>query len=220
MKTSAVRAARPHLIRAAVAAVIAIAGMVLASLREIDFKDLVKGNDLDFDDWLPMVSGSLLLLIAGIVAVRAAAKAIRVVSGEQFGESRATGLSLLITVAGYLLIAVSLLSTIGVNPAGLLLGGAMAGVVLGIAAQQTLSNFFAGIVLLVNKPFIVGENVVMRAGALGGEFEGLVTDMSLFYVRLQTDNGPVALPNAAVLAAAIGPGARSVKEEEKETEEP
>jgi hypothetical protein len=59
----------------------------------------------------------------------------------------------------------------------------------------------------------------MKSGPLGGEYEGLVTDMTLFYVHVQTERGPVALPNAGVLASAIGPGARSPKEEEVGDEE-
>jgi hypothetical protein len=57
--------------------------------------------------------------------------------------------------------------------------------------------------------------VIMKSGALGGEYQGLVTEMSMFYVQMVTDKGPVLLPNAGVLAAAIGPGAASPKDEEE-----
>jgi hypothetical protein len=43
--------------------------------------------------------------------------------------------------------------------------------------------------------------------------------MSMFYVTMVTDHGPVALPNAGVLAAAVGPGARTSKDEDDEEEE-
>jgi hypothetical protein len=35
----------------------------------------------------------------------------------------------------------------------------------------------------------------------------------LFYVKLETKTGPVALPNAGVLASAVGPGVRAAEEE-------
>jgi small-conductance mechanosensitive channel len=51
----------------------------------------------------------------------------------------------------------------------------------------------------------VGDTVVIRSGALGGRVVGTVSDMTLTYVSLATDDGTVLLPNSAVLAAAIGP---------------
>ncbi|HYN35971.1 MAG TPA: hypothetical protein VEV82_03250, partial [Actinomycetota bacterium] len=62
-------------------------------------------------------------------------------------------------------------------------------------------------------------HVVMRSGPLSGEFEGLVTDMSLFYVKVETAQGPVSLPNSAVLASAIGPGARTPKDDDKKEDD-
>jgi small-conductance mechanosensitive channel len=206
------RHARPHLIKAAVAAAVAISGLVGASFGE----ELERG--LGLPDRVPEAAGAIIVLVAGVVAVRATARAVRMASGEQLGDARGTGLALVVTVIGYLLVLTSAISAFGVNPAGLLLGGAITGIVIGIAAQQTLSNFFAGIVLLVNRPLAVGEHAVMRSGTLGGEYEGLVTDMSLFYVTMETATGRVVLPNAGVLASSIGPGARAPKEKE-ETEE-
>jgi small-conductance mechanosensitive channel len=109
---------------------------------------------------------------------------------------------------------------VGADLSGLLLGGALTGVVVGIAAQQTLGNFFAGIVLLLVRPFSVGEPVVLRSGPLGGEYEGLVTDMGLYYVTMETERGMVQLPNAGVLASAVGPGARSDDDDEPPDDDP
>jgi small-conductance mechanosensitive channel len=92
---------------------------------------------------------------------------------------------------------------VGVSPSQLVVGGAVTGVLLGIAAQQSLANLFAGLVLLFARPFRVGDHVRFRAGALAGTVEGWVTDVSLTYVRLQTDEGPVLLPNSQALAAAV-----------------
>ena len=85
----------------------------------------------------------------------------------------------------------------------LLVSGAVAGVLLGIAAQQSLANLFAGLVLLFAHPFRVGDHVRFRAGALSGQIEGIVIDLSLTYVRLETDEGQVLLPNSQALAAAV-----------------
>jgi small-conductance mechanosensitive channel len=128
-------------------------------------------------------------------------------------------LGLLVQVIGYFVVVLTVLGLLGQDVSGLLLGGAITGVVIGIAAQQTLANFFAGLVLVTIRPMEIGEHVVLRSGPLAGEYEGVVTDLGIFYVDMITDRGPVKLPNAGVLAAAIGPGARAPKDEEEEAEE-
>ena len=215
MEANWMRTARPHFVRAALGAILAVAGMVVRAFSDYRLKAVIRNfGDLEVADWLPVIAGALMLVVGGIIAVRALARAVRVGSREELGDARGAGLSLVVTLVGYLIVLISLLSTLGVNPAGLLLGGAITGVVIGIAAQQTLSNFFAGVVLLINRPLAVGEYVVMRSGPLGGEYEGLVTDMTLFYVKMETKNGSVLLPNAGVLASSIGPGARAPKDED------
>lgn len=87
----------------------------------------------------------------------------------------------------------------------LVLGGALTSVFVGIAAQQALSNVFAGIVLLLSRPFNVGDNIRLRAGALGGQMEGIVTEIGITYVRLDTGGSVMSVPNSQVLNAVVGP---------------
>jgi small-conductance mechanosensitive channel len=93
----------------------------------------------------------------------------------------------------------------GVPVDRLLLSGAITGVIVGIAAQQSLGNAFAGLVLLFSRPFMVGDYITLRSGALGGQYDGEVTAITLMYTRLGTEDGPIFLPNSGVLAAASGP---------------
>ncbi len=60
----------------------------------------------------------------------------------------------------------------GLDAGALAVGGAFTAVVLGLAAQQTLGNLFAGLVLLTTRPFRVGERVEFRGGALAGRSTG------------------------------------------------
>lgn len=207
------RAARPHFVRAVVAAVLALAGLVAASKGQLQHDGL---NAATSTERVLAVAGPAALLIFGIVAVRTFARGARAATGQHLGDSRSAPLGLIISVIGYLIVILSTLDVLGVNMGGLLLGGAFTGVIVGIAAQQTLGNFFAGLVLLFVRPFTLGEMVLFRSGPLGGEFEGRVTDMGLFYVTVLTEQGPVQLPNAGVLASAIGPGARAAKKESDE----
>jgi hypothetical protein len=85
----------------------------------------------------------------------------------------------------------------------LLVGGALTGVILGIAAQQTLGNFFAGMVLFFARPYVAGQRVRVHTGALGGPFDGTIVEAGVLYTSVQTEAGLMRLPNAGLLAAAV-----------------
>ena len=85
------------------------------------------------------------------------------------------------------------------------MGGALTSVLLAVAAQQSLANIFAGMVLLLSHPFHVGDRIRLRAGALGGQLDGTVTEIGVTYIRLDTGETIMSVPNAQVLAAAVGP---------------
>jgi small-conductance mechanosensitive channel len=57
----------------------------------------------------------------------------------------------------------------------------------------------------IARPFRIGHRVQIRSGALAGVIEGVVTEFSVTYVRVETADGPMLLPNAQVLAAAVAP---------------
>jgi small-conductance mechanosensitive channel len=77
--------------------------------------------------------------------------------------------------------------------------------VLGLAAQQTLGNLFAGLVLLSARPFKVGVRVRLQAGALGGQVEGVVSSLGLLYTTLARGEDRVLIPNTLVLSAVVVP---------------
>jgi small conductance mechanosensitive channel len=103
-----------------------------------------------------------------------------------------------ITLLGALYVA-------GLRPQTLAVGGAFTAVVLGLAAQQTLGNLFAGMVLLSARPFRVGERVRLQAGPLAGQIEGVVSSLGLLYTTLARGEDRVMIPNNVVLAAAVVP---------------
>jgi small conductance mechanosensitive channel len=93
----------------------------------------------------------------------------------------------------------------GLKPQTLAVGGAFTAVVLGLAAQQTLGNLIAGMVLLSARPFRVGELVRLQAGAVGGSVEGIVSSLGLLYTTLARGDDRVLVPNSVVLAAVVVP---------------
>lgn len=93
----------------------------------------------------------------------------------------------------------------GVSTSSLIAGSAFTAVVLGLAAQQTLGNVFAGMVLLSARPFRVGERVRLQAGNVGGYIEGVVSSLGLLYTTFARGEDRIQVPNNVVLAAAVVP---------------
>lgn len=143
-------------------------------------------------------------LLAGVAAIGLSNKA-RDVLQPRVGSAHAGIIRFAVVLAGGLATIIITLQLFNIAVTQLVVGGALTGVLVGIAAQQSLANAFAGIVLLLARPFQVGDQVGIRSGALSGLIEGTVSEVSITYVRLETENGPVHLPNSQVLAAAVGP---------------
>jgi len=143
-------------------------------------------------------------LLAGAATIGLGNKA-RDMLQPSVGSAHAGIVRFAVVLAGGLATLIITLQLFSIAVAQLVVGGALTGVLVGIAAQQSLANVFAGIVLLMARPFQVGDTVGIRSGALSGLIEGTVSEVSVTYVRLETENGPIHLPNAQVLAAAVGP---------------
>lgn len=93
---------------------------------------------------------------------------------------------------------IALLDRLGVPVAGLLTGAGVAGLAISLAAQSTLSNLIAGITLVLEHPFGIGDYVLL------GDCEGTVEDISFRSTRIRTtDNVAVTIENAKVCAEYI-----------------
>src|SRR4051794_19315762 len=101
--------------------------------------------------------------------------------------------------------AVVALRVAGLDPRTLALGGAITAVVFGLAAQQTLGNLIAGLVLISVRPFKVGDRVRLQAGGLAGQLEGVVSSLGLLYTTLAQGQDSIMVPNNVVLSAAVVP---------------
>jgi small conductance mechanosensitive channel len=111
----------------------------------------------------------------------------------------------LVRLATLALAVLFALRVAGLHPRTLAVGGAITAVIFGLAAQQTLGNLVAGLVLLSARPFRVGEHVRFQSGPLAGETEGSVSSLGLLYTTLADGEDRIMVPNNVVLAAAVVP---------------
>jgi small-conductance mechanosensitive channel len=151
------------------------------------------------------LAGAGVFLILAIVAVRHAGAEMHRVLSPRVGASHAGVVRLLVNLIGLTVAVLAALGLLAVPVKHLLLGGALTGIIVGIAAQQALGNVFAGLVLLLARPFNVADRIRMRHSTLGGELNGRVIAMGLTYVTLETADGPLSVPNSLMLGAGIGP---------------
>jgi small-conductance mechanosensitive channel len=93
----------------------------------------------------------------------------------------------------------------GLQASTLAVGGGFTAVVVGLAAQQVLGNMLAGLVLITNRPFRVGERVRLQAGVLAGQAEGVVGQLGLFYTTLVSGADRILVPNGVLIQSTVTP---------------
>jgi small-conductance mechanosensitive channel len=145
------------------------------------------------------------LLALGWAVARDIGRAAAPTFFRRMDPATAGTVGFLIRLASISITLLIALTVAGLNPQTLAVGGAFTAVVLGLAAQQTLGNLIAGMVLLTARPFRVGERVRLQAGAVGGSVEGIVSSLGLLYTTLARGEDRIQIPNNVVLGAAVVP---------------
>lgn len=103
-----------------------------------------------------------------------------------------------INALGYICMLGILLQTVGLTATSLTALVASAGVAVGLALQGSLSNFAGGVLILLMKPFVIGDYIVQ------GNTEGTVKEIGLVYTELITaDNRLIVIPNGTLIDNSI-----------------
>ena len=147
----------------------------------------------------------VLLLILGWAMARDVGRAAAPTFFRRMDPATAGTVGFLIRLATLLITLLVSLHVAGIAPQTIAVGGAFTAVVFGLAAQQTLGNLIAGMVLLSARPFRVGERVRLQAGLVAGTIEGVVSSLGLLYTTLARGEDRIQIPNNVVLAAAVVP---------------
>jgi small-conductance mechanosensitive channel len=148
-------------------------------------------------------AAAVVLVIAGAYAIIHLSRAIGRLITRQSNPGAGATIRLVTNGLGYVLLIVALLAVLGVSLDHLLIGAGVAGIILGVAAQQSLGNIFAAIVMLFARPFVVGDTIRIRSGVTG-VLDVKVLGIGLTYVTVMTDDGVLRIPNSIMLGAGIG----------------
>ena len=151
------------------------------------------------------IAAAVLLATVGWRFARDLGRAVGPRLMRRFDPGTVSTVSFLIQLITVLVIVVVALRIVDLNPRAIALGGAVTAVVIGLAAQSTLGNVIAGVMLQISRPFRVGERVRLQGGALGATVEGTVVSQGLIYTTLARGNGAFMVPNNSALSATIVP---------------
>ena len=151
---------------------------------------------------LPYIAVGTVVFIVFLVVARVARRVVHE-TGERTRRLDATLAALLgrlasfaISVFGLFVAAVIIFPTF--RPGDLIAGLGITSVAIGFAFKDVLQNFFAGILILWRRPFVVGDQIQVK------EHEGTVEEINIRSTRLKTYDGERAvLPNGDVYTSAI-----------------
>ena len=186
---------------------------VLDSARNLgltDIKDVVTGQNTLFRDalsglldltvaFLPKLIGCILVLWIGFKLIKLLRKTLTKVLEKRSAESSLTGfLTSLVDVLMKTMLIIMAMDIIGIKATSFIAILGAAGLAIGMALQGTLQNFAGGVIILLMKPFKVGDYVEV------GSFKGYVKEIRIFHTFIRPFNGRIIIvPNSELATKSL-----------------
>lgn len=161
--------------------------------------EFFKNLGSSFVAMLPKLIFAVIVLIVGIIIT----KLVLFVMSKGLGKTK---LDLTVTkfttqvakIVLYMLLITIVLSMLGIPSTSIITVIGTAGVAIGLALQTSLSNVAGGFLLMINKPFKIGDYIITNG------VEGTVSQISILYTRLDSlTNQAIFIPNGMAVNATI-----------------
>ena len=152
---------------------------------------------------LPIIkslAGAILLFIVGIIAIRIIRKALKKAfdKNKKLDKTVQTFALSAIDIALKIILLLSVIATVGVEITSIIAIFGAASFAVGLALQGSLENFAGGVMLLIFKPFKVGDFIEV------GSYKGTVHSMTIIATKLDTlDNQRVIIPNSQTSSSSL-----------------
>ncbi len=148
--------------------------------------------------WAPRMGGSIVVFLVFFIL----AKIIKRIITNNAERLKLDGnlTSLLARTSSITLIIfgiVTALGTLGVNVSALVAGLGLTGFAIGFALKDTISNLLSGVLILLYRPFEIGNRVKISG------YEGIVMSVDLRYTELDTDGNKILIPNSKLFTDPI-----------------
>jgi small-conductance mechanosensitive channel len=151
-------------------------------------------KELDFNNILYATG----VLVFGLILVFGLSRGVARLFRPRFSPHHALLIQKAIIYIGIVLVVCTVLIHLNVNLTAVLGAAGLATVAIGFAAQTSLSNLISGLFLLGEKPFQVGDLIVV------GQTRGVVLSIDLLSVKLRTlDNLSIRMPNETLIKSEV-----------------
>ena len=150
--------------------------------------------------WGPRVAAALVTLIVGLWVIRVIMKNLkkRLDKGDKLDPSLVSFLNSFIGIVLRVMLFISVIGMVGIEATSFIAVLGAASLAVGLALQGTLQNFAGGVIILLLKPFKVGNFVSVNG------YDGVVKKIQVFYTHLKTlDNKTVIIPNGALANSSL-----------------
>jgi len=165
----------------------------------------------DYASWLT----AIVVLVFGVLLSALIARAINEYIKKNGVKQEAGTISRLFSIIAYTTVAIIALYLMHINVTGLLISAGFLGIVLGLAAQSTLSNVFSGISMIIAKPFEPGDYITVQTWQYSRMpstypheefipgYNGVVNKIGLLYTEIIENNIPLYVPNSILNQALV-----------------
>jgi small-conductance mechanosensitive channel len=141
--------------------------------------------------WLPRVGGVAVVFLAFLILAKVMRRIITTGADRLKLDKHLTSLlartsSTTLIVFGF----VTALGTLGINVSALVAGLGLTGFALGFALKDTISNLLSGVLILLYRPFEIGNRIKISG------YEGIVVSIDLRYTELEGEGSKILIPNS------------------------
>ena len=145
------------------------------------------------------IISALLILIIGCIVIKLLNKAAgKAIDKTKLDTTIKQVLKKVVNILLYVILILSIVDVLGVSMSSIVAILASCGLAVGLALQGALANLAGGLMILIFKPFKVGD-YIESTGA-----EGVVKDISVFYTTITTtDNKQIFVPNGDLMNANV-----------------
>ena len=168
-------------------------------LSKIDFSELSNVLIKTLSTWGLRVLGALFLLLVGLTVAKLVKRYVaKILEKAKLDETVVPFISSIAYYATLTFVCIAALGLFGVQTTSIVAVLGAAGFAVGLALQGTLSNFSAGVMLMIFRPFKLGDFVDLSGTS------GVVKEVGIFSTQLTTpDNVLIIIPNSAVYGHTI-----------------
>ena len=148
--------------------------------------------------WAPTIGGAIVVFLVFFIIAKIM-KRIITNNAERMKLDRSLT-SLLARTSSIILIIfgiVTALGTLGVHISALVAGLGLTGFAISFALKDTISNFLSGVLILLYRPFEIGNRIKISG------YEGIVVSIDLRYTELDTDGNKILIPNSKLFTDPI-----------------